>query len=607
MKHNTLKALPAALLLAFSHASALAETMLDPVVVTANRVARTADETLAAVTVITRQDIERQQATSVPELLRAQPGLQFANNGGPGKATSVMLRGTSDGHTLILIDGVKVGSATNGASSLQDLPLDVIDRIEIVRGPRASLYGSEAIGGVIQIFTRRGPQPASLRLTGGSRQSFEGAVSGGIGSRDAWLNLGLSGASTRGIHVRDGGNEPDRDGYQRQNASVRAGGRIGEAITLDAQLLRNEGHNQYDGNPNETDFEQNVYAGNLHFSPNERYSSSLRLAQSEDNSRNLKDGNFSSRFNTRRSQASWQHDLSLSDQQQIVGGLDYQYDEVAMANTSGGAYAKNNRINQAAFAQYLGEFGAFDLQVAGRHDDNEQFGRHNTGSAALGYSFSPALRLRASHGTAFKAPTFNDLYWPGAKSEDLNPEKSRSSEIGASGKLGNFGWEATVFRTDVKNLIAWAPVSPSSSVWKPSNVSQARIKGLELGATQTLGNTRLAANASFLDPKDRGDNSGKLLVRRARQSARFDVDHDFGRWSLGASLRAVGLRYDKPGNTDKLGGYTTTDLRGEYEINPEWRLQARVENLFDKRYQTANGYNQEGFGAFLTLRYQAKP
>lgn len=605
MKHNTLKALPAALLLALSHASALAETMLDPVVVTANRVARTADETLAAVTVITRQDIERQQATSVPELLRAQPGLQFANNGGPGKATSVMLRGTSDGHTLILIDGVKVGSATNGASSLQDLPLDVIDRIEIVRGPRASLYGSEAIGGVIQIFTRRGPQPASLRLSGGSRQSFEGAVNGGIGSRDAWVNLGLSGASTRGIHVRDGGNEPDRDGYQRQNASVRAGGRIGEAITLDAQLLRNEGHNQYDGNPNETDFEQNVYAGNLHFSPNERYSSSLHLAQSEDNSRNLKDGNFSSRFNTRRSQASWQHDISLSDQQQIVGGLDYQYDEV----TSSAGYARSSRRNQAVFAQYLAGVGGFDLQVGGRHDDNEQFGRHNTGSAALGYSFSPALRLRASYGTAFKAPTFNDLYWPGAESPDLSPEKSRSSEIGASGKLGNFGWEATVFRTDVNNLIAWAPVSEGSFVWKPSNVSKARIKGLELGATQTLGNTRLAANAGFLDPKDAsgGANDGKLLVRRARQSARFDVDHDFGRWSLGASLRAVGLRYDKPGNTDKLGGYTTTDLRGEYEINPEWRLQARVENLFDKRYQTANSYNQEGFGAFLTLRYQAKP
>lgn len=605
MKHNTLKVLPAALLLALAHAATHAETELEPVVITANRVARTADETLAAVTVITRKDIERQQATSVPELLRAQPGLQFANNGGPGKATSVMLRGTSDGHTLILLDGVKIGSASNGASSLQDLPLDVIERIEIVRGPRASLYGSEAIGGVIQIFTKRGPQPASLRLSGGSRQSFEGAVSGGVGSRDAWANLGLSSTSTRGIHVRDGGNEPDRDGYQRQNASVRAGGRIGEAITLDAQVLRNEGHSQYDGNPNETDFEQNVYAGNLRFSPNDHYTSSLRLAQSEDNSRNLKDGDFRSRFNTRRSQASWQHDLSLSEQQQVVGGLDYQYDEVSSSTS----YARNSRRNSAVFAQYLTGLGGFDLQVAGRHDDNEQFGRHNTGSAALGYSFSPALRLRASHGTAFKAPTFNDLYWPGAESENLQPEKSRSSEIGASGKQGNFAWEAAVFRTDVNNLIAWAPVSAGSFVWKPSNVSKARIKGLELGATQTLGKTRLAVNTSFLDPKDAsgGTTDGKLLVRRARQSARFDADHDFGRWALGASLRAVGARYDNAANTTKLGGYTTTDLRGEYEINPEWRLQARIENLFDKRYQTANSYNQEGFGAFLTLRYQAKP
>lgn len=612
MKFNRNKILPAAIALALSH-SAFAqsqETELEPVVVTANRVARSADETLTSVTVITRKQIEEQQARSVPELLRGLPGVQFANNGGPGKATSLFLRGGNSGHTLILIDGVKIGSATSGDAALQDISLDQIERIELVRGPRASLYGSEAISGVIQIFTRKGPQSPSFSLGGGSRSTYEASAAGGFGSRDAWLNVGASGVTTRGINTKNGGTESDRDGYTRSTVNVRGGARVNEKLDFDLQALHTDGRNEYDGNPNETDLQQDLYAGNLRLAATDDYTTSLKLAQTLDASKNFKDDVFSSRFDTRRSTASWQNDLTLSKGHQLVAGLDYQYDEVM----SSAAYDRQNRINQAVFTQYLADLGSFDLQLAGRHDKNEQFGHHNTGSAALGYTFSPALRLRGSYGTAFKAPSFNDLYWPVSGNQYLQPEKSRSSEIGASGKTGDFGWQTSLFRTRITDLIAWAPSNtpdpsyPGSYLWQPSNVAKAQISGLELGASQVLGNTKIAANATFLDPKDRsgGDNDGKLLIRRARQSARLDVDHKLGAWSFGGTFNAVGKRFDNAANTIKLGGYATTDLRVEYAVNPEWRVQTRVENVFDKRYETAYGYNQVGVGAFVTLRYQPK-
>lgn len=598
------KTLPAAILLALAH-SAFAQsqtTVLDDVVVTANRIARSADETLASVTVITRKDIEQKQAQSVPDLLSGLPGVQFTNNGGVGKSTSLSLRGTNDGHTLIMIDGVRIGSATLGSTGLQDLPIEQIDRIELVRGPRASLYGSEAIGGVIQIFTRKGPQPASFSLGGGTHQTFEGSAAGGFGDQNLWLNVGASGYATHGINSRETANEPDHDSYSRSSFNTRGGGRIGKALSYDLQAMHTEGRNKYDGNPNITDIRQDLYAGNLSYALNSHYSTSFKLAQNLDATTNLKDEKFSSRVDTRRSQATWQNDFTLIDGQQLVGGFDYQYDEI-LSNSS---YDRNKRVNKAVFAEYLGEFGNADLQVSGRHDKNEQFGHHNTGSVAAGYRFSPALRLRTSYGTAFKAPSFNDLYYPYSGNPSLQPETSRTLEAGAGGKIGQFSWDAAVYKTRINNLIAWAP--DASGNWYPSNISRAHITGLELSASQKFGDTTVSASASLINPKDHsgGATEGNLLARRARQTGRIDIDHLIGKWSVGGSLNGTGKRYDAANNTVKLGGYATADLRVEYRFNPEWRIQTRIENVFDKRYQTVNTYNQPGVGAYVTVRYQPK-
>lgn len=604
------KPLSAAILLSLSSSAFALETELEPVLITANRVARTASETLASVDVVTRADIERSQAQSVQDVLRGMPGVQFSNNGGPGKSTSLFLRGTGSAHTLILVDGVKIGSATLGTAPLEDIPLEAVERIEIVRGPRASLYGSEAIGGVIQIFTKRGVQAPYASFGFGSRSTYEGSAGGGFGTATGWVNANASGFSTNGINAidgvspLDGSTEPDRDGYTRSNINVSAGKRFGERLSLDVQAQHTEGRNKYDGTPNITDIKQELYAGNLRYAPSERYATSLKLAQNLDSSNNFKEETFSSRFDTRRSQASWQNEITLAKGHQIIGGLDWQYDKVI----SDTIYDHDSRTNKAAFAQYLADIGAFNLQLAGRHDRNEQFGHHNTGSAALGYTVSPALHLRASYGTAFKAPKFNDLYWPNAGNPNLQPEKSRSSEIGASGKQGDFEWQASAYRTNASNLIDWAPISPGSWTWVPSNISKAQITGLELGTAYQLNATRIALSASLTRAIDRsgGSTDGNQLPLRARQTGRIDVDHKLGNWTLGGSLNGVGKRYAEVANTTKLGGYATTDLRAEYAIDKSWKVQTKLENVFSKHYQTAYAYNQPGFGAFVTVRYQAQ-
>jgi vitamin B12 transporter len=598
--------LSAAILLALSHAAAAQEqeAELAPVVVTANRVARTADETLSSVTVITRKDIEEKQAQSLTDLLRDIPGIQFADNGGAGKSTSLYMRGTNDGHTLILVDGVRISSATSANSPIQDISLDQIERVEIVRGPRAALYGSDAIGGVIQIFTRKGSQPTTLSLGGGSRDTYSGSASTGIGSADQWLNVSSSGYSTHGINVGATANEGDADGYTRSTVNLRGGKRFGDQFDTDLQIMRTDGRNKYDGTPNVTDLREDIYAANLRYAATDNYTTSLKLAQSIYATSNYKDETFSSRFDTRRSQTSWQNDLTLAPGHQVVGGLDYQ-DDVVISSTK---YSQTSRANTGAFAQYLADFKTFDMQFALRMDDNEQYGKHNTGSTAFGYTVSPALHLRASYGTAFKAPTFNDLYYPApsAGNPDLKPEQSRSSELGASGKVGDLNWTSSLFRTHISNLIAWAPIATGSSTWIPSNVSNAEIKGAEWGATEKFGNTKLGFSATWVDPRDRSGSStdGKILVRRAKQTARLDVDHAWGKWSFGSSLNGTGKRYDDAANATKLGGYATLDLRTEYRLNTNWRVQARVENTLDKRYQTASSYNEPGVGAYVTLRYQ---
>jgi vitamin B12 transporter len=595
-----------------SQAQAAEPARLNDQLVTATRTVQTAQQSLAAVTVFDRAQIELSQATSVPELLKKVPGVSFANNGGPGKNTSLFMRGSESDHVLVLIDGIKIGSVSSGGAALQDLPLELIERIEVVRGPRSSLYGSEAVGGVIQIFTRKGNGTGAKPFFSagvGTHDSYSGSagITGGDGK--GWYSLGLSGADTDGINVKSAatsGYEDDADGYRNLSAVLSAGYRFDNGLELDANLLQAKSHSDYDqvnrsrtsGFHANSDGENRVFGTRARFAPLEPWLVTLQVGRSEDKSDAFQDGDFYSRFDSRRDSASWQNDLSLADGHTLTLGVDYQHDEV----NSSEPFSEDSRDNSGTFAQYLGEVGRHDWQLSLRHDDNQQFGQHDTGNIGYGYALSDELRATLSYGTAFKAPTFNELYYPGYGNPELDAETSRSLEIGLAGQHGWGQWSVNAFRTVIDDLIAY-----DSSIRAPANVDAARIRGVELVLGSQLLGWDWNANYTLLEPENRssGANDGNELARRAKQLFNLELDRRLGDFSVGASLHAEGQRFDDLANTKELSGFATLDLRGEYRINPEWRLQTRVANLLDADYETAQGYNQPGQALYFTVRYQA--
>ncbi|CAD5107701.1 TonB-dependent vitamin B12 receptor [Zestomonas carbonaria] len=592
---------------------------LDQQVVTATRLEQ-AVPNLAATTVIGRDEIERSQAQSVPELLRKVPGVSIANNGGPGKSTSLFMRGTNSNHVLVLIDGVKAGSVTSGGSALQDLPVELIERIEVVRGPRSSLYGSEAIGGVIQIFTRKGGGEGAKPFFSagyGTHDTYEGSVGVSGGDGKGWYSLGISGSDTDGINVKPAGAsgyEDDSDGYRNLSGSLNAGYRFDNGLELDGNLLQTKSHNDYDSVSSRRTSGFNAYAdgqtrvvgGRARFNPLAPWRVTVQAGRSEDKSDAYQDGAFYSRFDSRRDSISWQNDLTLAEGHILTLGADYQRDEVN-GNT---AYAEDSRDNKGAFVQYLGQAGRHDWQLSLRHDDDEQFGNHDTGNIGWGYLLTEELRFTANYGTAFKAPTFNQLYYPGFGNPDLDAEKSHSVEVGLNGEHAWGHWAANAYRTKIEDLISTITVNGMSQA---EGVDSARIRGLELVLGSDLLGWQWNANYSLMDAENRSKRSsrtgiayyGKDLNRRPGQTFNLDVDRAFGAFSVGATLSAQDSAYDDLENQKELSGFATLDLRGEYRITPEWRLQTRVANLLDADYETADGFNQPGQAVYFTVRYQA--
>ena len=580
---------------------------LDPVIVTATRTAQTVDETLASVTVITREQIEQTQARSVSEVLIGLPGVSISNNGGAGKVSSLFLRGASSSQVLFLVDGIKVGSVTTGTTPFQNIPIELVERIEIVRGPRSSLYGSEAIGGVIQIFTRKGGGDLKpfASIGGGKYDSYDTSAGVSGGGKDGWFNLSLSKSKTEGFDSCEnqfmGGCfniEPDDDRYKNTSGSAQAGYDFDNGASIDVHMMRSEGEVEYDGGfVNESDTRFQVVGGSLSFNPADFWQVTLAGGSNWDESRNFKDGVFSNDFNSRRDTYSIQNDTFIKDNHTLTFGFDYQEDSISGTTN----YDRDSRNNKGLFAQYLGYFNSQEIQLSVREDDNQQFGRQTTGNAGWGYTWNKNFRLYASYGTAFKAPTFNDLYFPGFSNPNLEPEESSSSEVGISGNPNWGTWSVNGYQTNIDDLISF-----DFLLSRPINVDEARIRGLEATISTIIYQWQISTNVTLLDPENTtgGANDGNVLPRRARQTFRLDIHRSFDRFSFGGTVFATDKRYDDLANTRKLSGYATVDLRSEFILSEDWRIQGTIENIFDKDYQTASFYNQAGRSGFVTLRYQ---
>ena len=587
-----------------------------PIVVTAARAAQTVDETLAPVTVITREELERRQVRSLGDLFRGLPGVTSSSQGGRGKLSSIFLRGAESDQVLVLIDGVKVGNATAGTTAFEHVPVERIERIEVVRGPRSHLYGSEAIGGVIQIFTRRGggELKPSFSIGGGSFGTVNGSFDLRGGGERAWFNLGVDVEDTDGFNActgrpsdpvtfLGGGGcftvEPDDDGYENVSKSLRAGRRFGDGNEVEFHFLESNSEVEFDGSfENETESEQRVAGARLKLAAGENARVGLTLGRSRDKRDNFRDGAFAGRFDTERDSVSAQADFFVGDEHTLSAGIDYLDDEVDAAVD----YAVTSRDNKGYFAQFLGGFGDTDLQVGLRRDDNEQFGGKTTGGVAVGRWLSAGRRATLAYGTAFKAPTFNELYWPNSGNPDLEPEESSSIELGLSGAAD--AWSLNLFRTGIDELIVY-----DASTRAPANVDSARVRGLEVAAAADLKGWTLNASLTLLDPESRAAAArGNVLPRRARESLRVDFDKTFdgafGRYALGGTLVVEGRKYDDLANARKIDGYATVDLRASLDLGDDWRAQLKIVNLLDERYETVAFYPGTGRGLFVTLRYR---
>ncbi len=630
------KTLLAATLLSCTMAAQAADqndaTALDPVIVTATRTAITVDDALSSVSVITRADIERLQPTSVLDLLTGLPGVTMTQSGGLGQQSSLFLRGTNSTHTLVLVDGVRIGSVTAGLASLEQIPVEQIERIEIVRGPRSSLYGADAIGGVIQIFTRHGQSGGgivpSLSVTAGSHGLFGSEVGLSAGDQHAWLNLSLGGEYTSGFPAcrmgaaeANGGlgagcfvDDPRNDAYRNWNGAANAGYRWDNGTELTFSWLRSKNDVEYAGSPyggNQAVNEQRVAGARLSFSPQPAWKVTLNAGQGRDLATTYYQGTYDGTWypfaqtghsNSRRDQASWQNDIALTTHQLLTVGVDFQREHV----DSSTGYLASQRHDTGGYAQYQGRFGRNELQLSLRHDHSSQYGGHGTGALAWGYRFDHDLHFLASYGTAFHAPTFNDLYYPPyygipSANPQLKPEQSRSGELGLNQQLGRWNWAVNAYQTRIDELIVLDP----NRNYVPFNVSRARIRGVEGQFGANLAGWQVQAYLTLQRPQniDGGANNGHLLPRRPQRTARIDLDRRFGAFGVGTTWYAAGSSYDDVANRYRLGGYSTLALRASWHFTRDWQVEAKLANALDHGYETVYYFNQPGRSWTLTLRY----
>lgn len=614
MKHTIQQAaLAAAISVALSPSCFAGEAQrntLDTVQVTANRIEKPVAETLASVTVITREDIELAQAPDLINLLSRQAGVDIARNGGPGQASTLFLRGTNSSHTLVLVDGVRVNAATQGVIDFAHIPLAQIERIEIVRGPRAALWGSDAIGGVVQIFTRDASKGFfEARL--GSAQ-LAGATAGFGVARDG-SSIGLSvGAERReGFSATNEaafGHDPDADGYRNQNFAARGKTVLGSQ-TLSFTGMVTDADVDFDagtGVPGEgqTAALNRVFGLGLGGPISDRWTHALTLGRS---SEDLDTPAYYSRFGSTRDSLDWVNSLALREGQNLGFGLNWSR-ESGYSDEGFQGFEKSRR-NTAAFVTWQGGFGAHTLDASLRHDDNSQFGGASTGNLAWGWRAGESLRLRASWGQGFRAPNFNELYYPGFDlggglvlfkgNQFLQPERSRSSEIGMDWQLDDkqsLGLSA--YRTRIHDLIAFAGL-----LFDAVNIRSAAIDGVELEYAFTQGGLAIRANATWQDARD--TDTGERLLRRADRKLHASADYAFANGAgIGVDLSAYSPRPDF-GET-VLPGYSRMDLRASAPLAQGWTVDARIENVGDTDYELVQGYNTPGRTGVVSLRWQAR-
>lgn len=573
------------------------------VVITANRAPRALADVVADVTVIDAETIARSAASGLPDLLQRQAGVEVAGNGGPGQPAAVFLRGTNANHVVVLVDGVRINSATTGTNALEHLPLAQIERIEVLRGPASSLYGADAVGGVIQIFTRSG-RGLQARVSVGSDALRDAAASLGGQFGDTRWSVHGGAQSVRSFSATNDANpfsfNDDRDPYRNRHGGVKLQHAVASGHSLGLQALASDSVTHFDGGPGSDDLNRQritslALDSRNRLAPN--WQSVLRVARGSDHLDT--EGAFPGRFTTEQDQLTWQHDVQALGVD-WVGGLEWRRETVG-GDT---AYSQTSRRIASVFGGAGARNGVHALEGSLRLDRNSQFGSRGTGRVGYALDLAPGWRAAASAGTAFRAPSFNDLYFPlsfgFSGNPQLRPERARGGDLALRHAQGGTAASLTLFAQRIRDLIAVDPTFTTVV-----NVQRARIHGATLAGRQALGVWHV--NGEFTVQQARDADTDALLVRRAKHHGRAGVAWAPGAWQLGLDAAGTGARFDSAANTpaSRMGGYVLVDAHARWVFQPGLAMAARVRNVLDKRYELAQGYNTAPRQFVLTLEYSA--
>ncbi len=571
---------------------------LPEIVVTAARIAQTVDASLADVSVITRAEISASGAPDLIDLLRREAGIDIARTGGPGEQTSVFLRGTNSNQVLVLVDGVRVASANTGAFAWEQLPLDAVQRIEIVRGPRAAQWGADAIGGVIQIFTRKldGPHAA---LRGGSYGDYSGSAGYGQWGEKGGASIIVGARHVAGFPATNPLNydySPQPDGYSNQNLAAQGAWRVGTQ-TLSGSLLRSDAN--VDFNQGTSHVIEQAAGVNLDGALTPSLSQHISLGYDRED---LNTPAYQSLMLSRRQQAGYQLAWTFLPGQRLLGGVDWMHERGISRDTGNNTdtYAQS-RDNLGAYAGWYGQAQRWNWQLAARHDYNSVFGATTTGSAAAGYTLNDWARVEASFGQGFRSPSLSEQFSPGyfgyyAGNPALRPERSHSSEVDLLlHPLDNLHLKLAAYRTRVSDLITFAGVN-----YQAINIGRAKMEGLELTSTWTTGPWTTRFSGSLDDA--RNAVTGARLLRRPLRKADVQLDRSFGtRFSAGLELYAASNSADYGGVT--LGGYSLINAHFDWKLDHGLAIHVFLENLADHPYSLAYGYTTPGRSGWLTLSW----
>ena len=586
------------------------------VLVTATRTPQALADVISDSTTIDAEQIARAGAGSIVDLLKRQRGIEVTRNGGAGSSSNVYIRGANSNQSIVLVDGVRIGSSTTGAANWSAIPLTAIDRIEIVYGPLSSLYGADAIGGVIQIFTKKGQgAPAVTGFAGyGSDNTREAdaTVSGSTGGEHSF-----SYAISAGKEKSDGFSttrpglssyNPDDDGYDKENVSGQFGLQLAKGVEAGALFLHSRLDAQYDSGLSayDTRSENTIDTASVfaraQLLPSWR--SLLQYSETRDKGANYTSATAAgyTRIDTRQSFITWQNDVTIgADTLQLL--YEHRKEEV---DTNGAAAMNRDRNTNSFAASYNARHGAHLLSASARRD-NSVYGNKNTGAIGYGYQFTRALRATASYGTSFRAPTYNELYFPNYGNAANRPEKGRNAEVGLRYDDGVNAMSAGYYRNRLTDMLVNTNPCPFGGGYTSGcayNINRATLEGITLSAATRVMGVNLGANADLQDPQD--DTTGKRLIRRAKRHANVTADYGTGALKAGVEVELSSARFENAANTVRLGGYGLVNLYATYAFTRDWSALVRWNNVADKQYDLARYYNTPGAKVFAGIRYGYK-